>query len=66
MQTEQPTKCLHHFRNYGRGSARKTSLSSQLFITDRFKAVVLLWFSVASFWCQSFADVSPYECSYYF
>ena len=29
--------------------------------TDR-----LLWFSVACFWCQSFDDVSPYVCSYYF
>ena len=28
--------------------------------------VVLLWFSVACFWCQSFCDVSPYVCSYYF
>ena len=36
------------------------------FITDRFKAVVLLWFSVACFWCQSFGDVSPYVCSYDF
>ena len=30
------------------------------------KAVVLLWFYVACFWCQSFGDVSPYVCSYYF
>ena len=30
------------------------------------KAVVLLWFSVACFWCQSFGEVSPYVCSYYF
>ena len=30
------------------------------------KAVVLLWFSVACFWCQSFGDVSPYVCSYHF
>ena len=29
-------------------------------------AIVLLWFSVACFWCQSFGDVSPYVCSYYF
>ena len=29
------------------------------FITDRSKAVVLFWFSVACFWCQSFGDVSP-------
>ena len=38
----------------------------QLFITDRSKAVVLLRFSVACFWCQSFGDVSPYVCSYFF
>ena len=30
------------------------------------KAVVLLWFVVACFWCQIFGDVSPYVCSYYF
>ena len=29
-------------------------------LTDRSKAVVMLWFSVACFWCQSFGDVSPY------
>ena len=44
----------------------KSPLSHQLFITDPFNAVVLLWFSVAWFWCQSFGDVSPYICSYYF
>ena len=27
---------------------------------------VFLWFSAASFWCQSFGDVSPKVCSYYF
>ena len=32
----------------------------------RSKAVVLLWFYVAWFWCLSFGDVSPYVCSYYF
>ena len=42
----------------------KTPLS-QLLITDRSKAVVMLWFSVVCFWCQSFGDVSPYVCSYY-
>ena len=31
-----------------------TSLSPQEFITDRSNAVVLLWFFVACFWCQSF------------
>ena len=39
---------------------------SPLFITDRSKAEVLLWFSVACFWCQSFGGVLPYVCSYYF
>ena len=38
----------------------------QKFITDRYKAVVLLWFSVAWFGCQYFVDVSSYVCSYYF
>ena len=33
-------------------------------ITDRSKAIILLWFSVTCFWCQSFGDVSPYVCSY--
>ena len=33
--------------------------------TDRSKAVVLFWFSVACFWCQSFGGVSPYVCSYF-
>ena len=28
--------------------------------------IVLLWFYVACFWCQSFGDVSTYVCSYYF
>ena len=26
----------------------------------------MLWLSVACFWYQSFGDVSPYVCSYYF
>ena len=44
-----------------------TSLSPpQLFITDRSKVVVLLWFYAVCFWSQSFSDVSPYACSYYF
>ena len=37
----------------------------QLSITDRSKAVVLLWFSDARFGVKSFGDVSPYVCSYY-
>ena len=35
-------------------------------ITDRSKVVILLWFSVACFWCQRFGDVSLYVCSYYY
>ena len=34
-------------------------------MTDCSNAVVLLWFLVACFWCQSFCDVSPYVCLYY-
>ena len=30
------------------------------FITDRFKALVLLWLSVVLSWCQTFGDVSQY------
>ena len=37
----------------------------QLSITDRSKAVVLLWFSDAGLGVKSFGDVSPYVCSYY-
>ena len=33
---------------------------------DRSKAVVLLWFSVACFWCQSFGGIKPYVSSYHF
>ena len=38
----------------------------KLFITDRSKAAIVLFFYVACFSCQSFGDVSPYVCSYYF
>ena len=41
-------------------------LNRSLNINNYSKAVVLLWFSVACFWCQSFGDVSSYVCSYYF
>ena len=44
MRTEQSTKLLYHISYGGRGCARKTSLSPRLFITDRSKAVLLLWF----------------------
>ena len=50
------------------GKVRPVKLvqAPKLFITDRSKAVVLLWFSVACVSCQSFGDVSLYVCSYYF
>ena len=31
-------------------------------VSDPSKVVVLLWFSVVCFWCQSLGDVSPYVC----
>ena len=50
MRTEQPTKCLYHISYGGWGCVhKKTSLSPQEFVTDRSKAVVLTWFSVACF-----------------
>ena len=64
MQTEQPTEGFVPLKKPGVRLCRKTSLSLQLFITDRSMSVVLLWFSVARFWCQSFGDVLPYGCSY--
>ena len=30
--------------------------------TDRSKVVVLLWFTVACFWCQCFDDITLYVC----
>ena len=39
-----------------------TAVKITIFITDRSKAVVLLWFPVICFWCQSFGDGSPYVC----
>ena len=44
----------------------KLVYAPQLIITDRSKAVVLLWFFVPFFLCQSFGDVLAYMCSYYF
>ena len=35
------------------------------YINDRSNAVVLLWFSVACFCCQSFAGDSPCVCLYW-
>ena len=40
MRTEQPNKCLYHISYGGRGWARKTSLRP---LTDRSKALVLMW-----------------------
>ena len=76
-----PKFCRRHYEfiskfNVGLKSLLHQGLSEREFygdlvykfkkITDRSKAVVLLWFSVACFWCQSFGDVSPHVCSYYF
>ena len=67
MRTEQPTVCFVPPQNLSLSRVRKTSLSPpQQFITGRSNVVILLWFSVACFWCQSLGDVSPYVCSYYF
>ena len=67
MRTEQPTTVIcATSETEGEVDAVKHVQSPQYFITDRSKAVVLLWFSVACFWCQSFGDVSPYVCLYYF
>ena len=69
MLTEQPNKCFVHFQTLRVRlcTLRKTTLSPQEIITDRSKAVVLLWFfSIVCFWFQSFGEVSPYVCSYYF
>ena len=49
MRTEQPTKCLYHISYGESGCAHKTSLGPQEFVTDRSKAVVLTWFSIACF-----------------
>ena len=48
----------------GKVGAVKHVTATQYFITDRSKTAVLLWFSVACFWCQSFGNDSPYTCSY--
>ena len=44
MRTKQPTKCLYHIRYLGRDLD-----TPQSFITNRSKAVVLMWFFVACF-----------------
>ena len=49
MRTERPAKLFVPLRGLGWGCARKTSLGAQLFITDRSRAVTLLWFYVACF-----------------
>ena len=67
MRTKQPTKCFVPLQKLSLKLGPENMFSSplHLFITDRFKTVVLLWFSVACFWCQSLCDVSPYVCSCY-
>ena len=68
MRTEQQTKCFVPLQKLRAWLVPLNMLKrpSNNFISDRSKAVVLLWFSVACFWCQSFGDVSPYVCSNYF
>ena len=38
----------------------------QWFIADRSGAEVLLWFSVACFWCRRFGGILPFVCSCFF
>ena len=38
-------------------------LGTRWFVADRSGAVVLLWFSVACFWCRNFGDNLHYVCS---
>ena len=57
---------LYHLKKEGKVGAIKQVLARfKYFITYSSKAVVILWFSAAYVWCQSFGDVSPYACSYY-
>ena len=52
MRIEQLIKCFFTTsETEGEVGPVKTSLSPQQSITDRSKAVVLLWFSVACFFC---------------
>ena len=65
------TKSVTHPRTHAPTHAPKAICPINFFkvggiITDHSKAVVLLLFYVACFWCQSFGDVSPYVCTYYF
>ena len=62
MQTEQPTKCFEPLQKLGRGWLRKTCSSPEWCVAGRSRALVLLWFSVACFWCQSLGDVSHLMC----
>ena len=62
MRTEQPTKCLVPLQKLG---ARLTPLHLFKPSPSNQLLTVLLCFSVACFWCQSFGDVSPYMCSYF-
>ena len=50
MRTEQPTKCLYHIRRVRlRAKHILSPPPPQAFVTDRSKAVVMTWFSVACF-----------------
>ena len=48
------------------GEVVRLKIVYSLLTIPRRLAVVLLWFSVACFWCLSFGHFSPYVCSYYF
>ena len=47
------------------GNVNLASAPAHYFTTDCSMAVVLLWFAVGCFWCQSSIDVSSNVCLYY-
>ena len=56
MQTEQLTKCLELVQVRARLGTRLTGLSptpQEFYITDRAQAVLLMWFSMLSFYTVS-------------
>ena len=58
MRTAQPTIVLNHFRNWGRGWARKIDLSPQYIITLAFLGgICIVVFGVG------FGDVSRFVCT---
>ena len=65
MGTEQPTSCFVPLLKLS-GPVKINKPHPKYFNTDRSNVVVLLWFSVVYFWCQTFGDVSPSVCLYCF